>query len=378
MQQEFFGFNTIKELEDIVKKYSAMNVFLITGKKSFNLSGAEEKIKSILKDVNYIQFNSFSSNPNMEEVKLGISLYKKANPDLVVGVGGGSVLDIAKAINILAAQKEDPEIYVTGQKNLEKSSLPFIAIPATAGTGSEATRFATIYIDKTKYSLSDEKRMLPTVSIVDPSLTVSMPRYLTASTGLDALCQGIESLWAINSTDESRTYAKQAAKIAFRTIKKAVNNPDKQSRSDMAKAANLSGKAINISKTTACHSISYPITSHFGIAHGHAVALTMPQLIEFNYYVNDNDCNDKRGVDFVKKQLNEVIELIGCKTASDAKTKFNELMNDIGIESSLNKLDIDRTGVKLIIDNGFTPSRMNNNPRKITKKDLKNILEKAV
>ena len=147
---------------------------------------------------------------------------------------------------------------------------------------------------------------------------------------------------------------------------------------NMAKAANLSGKAINISKTTACHSISYPITSYFGIAHGHAVAITMPEIIKFNSRVSQSNCNDRRGVDFVKKRLKEIFKLFDCENEYDTGNRFKELMKNIGVETSLTKMNINRNGVKIILEKGFTPGRMNNNPRIIYRDDLKVILEEIL
>ena len=378
MQQEFFGFDSIKKLKELFNKYEPRHVFLVTGKKSFRLSGTEDKVKSLLGKIRYTQFNEFAANPDIREVKQGINLFKSCNPDIVVGIGGGSALDMAKTVNVLADHSEKIELYTIGKTKLEKPGRPLIAIPTTSGTGSEATYFATIYIGKKKYSIGDKALTLPTVSIVDPYLTESMPKYLTASTGLDALCQGIESLWAVDSTEESRRYAKKAVKIVVNTIEKAVNNPDKESRLNMAKAAHLSGKAINISKTTSCHSISYPITSYFGISHGHAVALTIPQLIEFNSRVSEKDCNDKRGENFVKARIKEIIGLLDAEDAVGAKRNFQTLMKKIGVEDRLGRLNIDYNGSRLIIDNGFTPDRMNNNPRVVIKDDLEKIMDEIL
>ncbi len=375
MQKEFFGYDSLQKLKVICNELKSKNVFLVTGKRSFALSGAERKVKSFLKDVKYAQFNSFDSTPTISDVKNGIVTLKKISPDLVIAIGGGSVIDMAKAINVLACNEGELALYITGKKKIEKPGLPLVAIPMTAGTGSEATSFATIYIEKAKYSLNGEKLTLPTVSIVDPSLTESMPKYITASTGMDVLCQGIESIWSIKSTEESRKYANRAVKIAFNTLEKAVNNPDKESRLKMAKAANLSGKAINISKTTASHSISYPITAHFGILHGHAVALTIPEIVEFNYNVSKKDCNDRRGVEFVKRRLNDIFKLIESKNGTQAKDKIKNLIEKIGLETRLSELNIDKKDIELIVEKGFTADRMGNNPRKIKKTELKNMLE---
>ncbi|UCH72496.1 MAG: phosphonoacetaldehyde reductase [Thermoplasmatales archaeon] len=378
MHKEFFGFGSIQKLGELIEKYQARKIFLVTGKNSFILSGAEQKIKQHTEKIKCTQFNSFGNNPDINEVKHGISIFKKINPDLVIAVGGGSVIDMAKSVNVLSYQDGKIEEYSIGKKKLKNPGKPLIAIPTTSGTGSEVTYFATIYIDKTKYSLGDKNLTLPSISIVDPSLTESLTKYLTASTGLDALCQGIESFWAVNSTKKSRKCATEAIDIAFKNIEKTVKNPDKESRLNMAKAAHLSGKAINISKTTACHSISYPITSYFGISHGHAVALTMPQFIEFNSQVSEKDCNDKRGVKLVKNRINEIIEIMGCKDIYDVKKKFQNLMREIRVGNKLSELNMDIKSIELIIEKGFTADRMNNNPRKVTEEALRKILEEIL
>lgn len=374
-QKEFFGYSSINNLKDVFNDYNAKNIFLVTGKKSYTLSGAEKKLQPLLENKSCVFFNDFSVNPDAVEVEKGIKSYKKFNPDLVLAIGGGSVIDIGKIINLLANNSGKPLDFVKRLQTPLIPGKPFVAIPTTSGTGSESTHFATIYVDKKKYSLSHKKFLLPTVSIIDPSLTLSMPAYITASTGLDALCQGIESLWAVNSNDESRKYAKQAVKLAIDNLENAVNNPDKTSRLNMAKAAHLSGKAINISKTTAAHSISYPITSYFGISHGHAVALTIGQLIELNASVSENDCNDIRGVNFVKERIDELINLFKCEDAVDAKFFVHTLLKKIGVELKLYKLSINDEARRLIVDKAFTLDRMNNNPRIVSKKDIIKMLD---
>jgi len=375
MQKEFFGYDSLQNLQGILEGQDIKKILLVTGKKSFILSGAEKKLRPFLQNKIVKTFNDFSPNPELDEVVNGIEQYKKSNPDMVIAIGGGSVLDIGKIINFLANNSGNPYDYITQLKKPTLQGKPFIAIPTTSGTGTESTHFATVYIDKKKYSMADKKLLLPQVSIVDPSLTESMPFYLTASTALDALCQSIESLWAVNSTKESRTYAREALTIAIHTIENVVNNPNKTSRLNMAKASHLSGKAINISKTTASHSISYPITSYFDIAHGHAVALTIGQLIDFNASISDKDCNDKRGVQFVKERLNEIIDLMGCDDVVDVEIFFQTLMRKIGIEPRLQRLNINDNERKLIVEEGFTKERMNNNPRRVLKKDILHMLD---
>ncbi|MFX1470818.1 MAG: phosphonoacetaldehyde reductase, partial [Promethearchaeota archaeon] len=246
----------------------------------------------------------------------------------------------------------------------------------TAGSGSEATHFAVVYIDKNKYSLLSPSYMQPEYVIVDPQFTNDLPKDLTAISGLDALTQAIESYWNINSTIKSKNYSKKAIELIMDNILTVVQKPNKESRYNMAIAANFSGKAINITKTTACHAISYPITSYFNVPHGHAVALTLPSMIAFNSNVNKEDVKDPRGVDYVKKTMKELISMIGVFSFTEAKQKITNLIKNIGLETNLSKLGIKtQEDIEVIINNGFNPERVKNNPRLLRETQLREILE---
>ncbi|MCK5473164.1 MAG: phosphonoacetaldehyde reductase, partial [Planctomycetes bacterium] len=257
IQKEYIGFGSIGELEFVLAEYSAKRIFLVTAHDSYELSGAKGNLDKIFAGCQVQRFYDFSSNPKIEDVNKGLEAFKKIRPDVVIGVGGGSVIDMAKLINFFASNELEPSEYLKNPESKINISRPLIAIPTTAGSGSEATAFAVLYIDKEKFSI-DNEFVLPDVAIVDPDLTTSLPEYITAVTGMDALCQAIESYWCINSTDESKEFAKKAIELVMKNLKTAVNNPDRNSRLAMAKAANLAGKAINITKTTAPHAISYP------------------------------------------------------------------------------------------------------------------------
>tara|TARA_Y100000034_G_C6895513_1_gene412767 strand:+ start:124 stop:1248 length:1125 start_codon:yes stop_codon:yes gene_type:complete len=371
MQKEYFGTGSIKYLKEILEKEKPNNIFLVTGKESYN-SKIKPKLEKILDNYNFIQFNEFSKNNKIEDIERGISKYNKKNYDLIVAIGGGSVIDIAKSINILSYQKYNPKQYLLKNKKLVEKNKKLVAIPTTSGTGSEATQFATVYIGKTKYSLNN-KKILPDYSIIDPELSTNLPPNITASTGMDALCQSIESYWSTKSTKKSKEYAKKAIKLSIESIEDAVNNPNKKNRIMMAKAANLAGKAINISQTTACHSISYPLTSYFGISHGHAVALTLGKMFEYNKKITVGDCIDKRGVNYVKKTMKELEEIID---SNKTNKKIDKLLEDIKLEKSLSKLGIkSNRDIEIVISHGFNPERVKNNPRKLTEEKLRKILK---
>lgn len=372
---EYLGFNSINKLKTILKKNSFKNIFLITGKDSFEKTIIKKKLLKILKNYDYIQFNDFSPNPKLNDIKRGLDLFKSQDFDVIIAVGGGSVLDMGKSISILSTNDGSPTDLILKKKEIKIKGIPLIRIPTTAGSGSEATHFAVVYIDKEKYSLAEPEYLQPEYVIVDPQFTYSLPKKLTAVSGLDALTQAIESFWNINSTDESKNYAKKAIELIMSNLIKAVNNSDKIVRYNMAIAANYAGKAINITKTTACHAISYPITSYFNIPHGHAVALTLPSMIIFNSEVSEDDIIDPRGVEYVNNVMNELISLIGASDFIEAREIIRNLIITIGLEIKLENLHIKtQEDIELIIKNGFNPERVKNNPRLLTETKLRKIL----
>jgi len=373
-QTEHVGKGTINKLKEILLKHNPKNIFLVTGRASYEKCGAKAVVDAILKGYNMVHFYDFEVNPKLKDVEEGVKVFNENNCDFVIAVGGGSVMDVAKAINIFAANEGDPLDFINKKDTIENKGKTLVAIPTTSGSGSEATNFAVIYVDKTKYSLVNNL-ILPDYAIVDYQFTYNLPKNITASSGMDALSQGIESYWSVNSTEESRNYSRETIRLAINNLLKAVNNPSEESSDNMSRAAHLAGKAINISKTTACHAVSYPITSYFNVPHGHAVALTLAPMLVYNSRIEDTDFLDKRGVDYVKNIIKEIVELIGANSIDEASHIITNLMNEIGLKTNLTDLGI-RTeeDIDIVIKNGFNPERVKNNPRQLTEDSLREIL----
>jgi len=373
-QKEYLETGILQSLEDIMSRHKLKSIFLVTGMDSYKSCGAEKMLEPILEKYKHVRFSDFSVNPKLDDVLKGVSLFHERNCDFVVAVGGGTVLDIAKLVNIFSENKADPQDYILKKEQISVKGYPLAAIPTTAGSGSEATHFAVVYIDKTKYSLAHEY-ILPDYAVVDSSLTMSLPQKITAFTGMDALCQAIESYWNVKSTEESKDYASKAIKLTIENLEHAVVKNTETSKKAMALAAHLAGKAINITQTTACHAISYPITSYFGVPHGYAVALTVPSMIVYNYGVSEDDVLDRRGADYVKETMEDLLGIIGVKNAEDAGEKISGLMSSIGLSTRLNELNITKNDIDIIVRNGFNLDRVKNNPRQITESCLRDMLE---
>jgi len=373
---EYIGFNSIRKLEIILTKNNFRKIFLITGRKSFENTNIKKIIFNILKNYELCQFNDYTLNPKVEDIKKGVELFKKEKCDVIVAIGGGTVIDIAKCISIFSTNQGKIEDFILGRARIKEKGIPTIRIPTTAGSGSEATHFAVVYIAHKKYSIAEPKYLKPHFIIVDPQFTLSLPSNISAISGMDAFCQAIESYWNINSTTKSKNYAKTSIKLIINNLLEVVKNPDNNSRYNMALAANYAGKAINITKTTACHAISYPMTSFFNVPHGQAVAITLPPMLEFNSEVSESDILDTRGLKYVKKTMKDLISIIGAKSFSEAKELIKNLMENIGLETKLINLGIKtEEDINLIIENGFNAERVKNNPRKLTESKLRKILD---
>ncbi len=370
-QKEYYGLGSIIHIEDILKIEKPQKIFLVSGKSSYRASGAKKALEDLSQNKEVTVFTDFSPNPKLKDVIKGLKLFGEEQ-DIVIAVGGGSVIDMAKLINIFAAQKHKPITYIRKEGKLENKGKPLVAIPTTAGSGTEATHFAVVYANRVKHSIAHDS-ILPAYVILDSTLTLSMPASITASTGIDALSQAIEAYWSVNSIDESRALSEKAIKLILENLKSSVYNPTLESRKAMTEAANFAGKAINIAKTTAAHALSYIFTSKFGIPHGHAVGLTLGLVLEYNAGITDKDCNDKRGMAHVNKVLDQLCLLLNCTGYIEAKNQLNKLMSDIGLEMDVKQLGVKKRDIEEIINN-VNCERLSNNPRVITKKGLSYLL----
>ncbi len=350
------------QLKQIICLYKPKSVFLVTGKGSYSFSGAKDIVDSLNKETSFVQFNDFRENPLLSDAQRGIELYNKSGCDFIVAVGGGSVIDMAKIISCMTANN-DIESIVKGVGKVSCRGPKLVVAPTTSGTGSEATHFAVLYIGKSKYSLASEY-LLPDYVILDPQLTFSTPKYITATTGLDAFSQALESYWSINSNEESLNYASEAMALAVENLPNAVNINAEDARRAMMKASFLAGKAINITKTTAPHAMSYTFTSYHDLPHGHAVALTLPFFLKYNYSLTSEECNDSRGVAFVKGQIDKLITLLGAKDIDDAVAKLKLFIESLGVEIDYKKLGLTDSDLQRAVNN-VNLQRLKNNPRRL-------------
>jgi alcohol dehydrogenase class IV len=372
-QKAFIGPGSLAHIQEIVESYRAKKVLLVTGRDSYTELGIKDALASYLEGYDVIRFYDFTPNPKLEETQAGIDLINNEKPDIAIAIGGGSVIDMGKLIVTMAAQAEkDAKKIVLDQTLVKTKGLPFVAIPTTAGTGSEATHFAVIYIDSVKYSLAHQ-HILPDYAIIDSRLTHNAPSHIIASCSMDALTQAVESYWSVGSTEESRGYASQAIRMILPVLK-SVHGTDSKAKEIMAEAAYLAGKAINISKTTAAHAISYPITTYFHVPHGHAVALLVGKFFIVHADGENAELADSRGRGYFGQIMADLFAMFGCDNGRDCCRKWYETMDEIGLQTDLQVIGIKSDADFKLIEKNISLERLNNNPVKLSEEMLRKLL----
>jgi len=363
------SFSSLDDLKKKLKDKKFSKILIICGENSFRSSGANELIDDLLINKKVEFYLKKFSHPNHKELQKIIDHIKKFSPNLIIAIGGGSVLDYAKIANVLTDSKNLENELINSTYKAKKKFTKLIAIPTTAGSGAEVTSNAVIYVNKIKYSVEDEK-LKPDFFFLIPELVMNASNKIKSSAGFDAIAQAIESLISRKSNAKSVDYAKKSLRISLKYYLDFLKNPNHENTSAMCLAANLSGRAINISKTTAPHAVSYPFTAIYNVSHGHAVSLTLNKFLKFNYQrLSLANCNFD-----LKKRFKIIFDL----SKSNNIELFNQYLINIKknakLESNFSNLgiDIQRNYSKII--SGVNLSKLSNNPVELKKTDIKKIL----
>ena len=298
-----------------------------------------------------VKFNHFQPNPQYSSVVEGVQVYRESGCDAILAIGGGSTIDVAKCIKLFANMDAGQNFL---QQTVIPNDIPLLVMPTTAGTGSEATRYAVIYQNGKKQSLTHDS-IIPSVVVLEPDVLKSLSDYQRKTTLLDALCHGIESWWSVNSTKESRRYSEQAIKDIL-LYKNAYLDNSEDGNAGMLWAAHIAGKAINIAQTTAGHAMCYKLTSLHGLSHGHAAALCVDVL--WQYMVEHIDgCIDHRGKGYLKQIMDRIALAFGCTNVNDASHLFTELLTSLNMKApEIRKSDIPELAASV------NPERLRNHP----------------
>ena len=361
--------NSKNDIQKFLKDSGFKKIFILCGKKSFINSGADILIKEIaaLKEIKF--FYKTSELPILEELNQIIKEIKYFKPDLILAVGGGAIIDYAKIANVVDLRPDLADLIVNYSYPFKKKYTKLAVIPTTAGSGAEVTSNAVIYVDGVKHSFESEL-LIPDYFFLIPDFLISAPSQIKASAGFDAIAQALESLVSKKSNNQSIEFALKSLKISTNSFIPFLNDPNMKNATEMSIASNLAGKAINISKTTVPHAVSYPFTSLYNIGHGHAVSLFFENFFKFNY-----DNIEKSETNFnLKERFDLIFNLFDVKNINDFCSKIILIKEKANLEDNLSKLNINiKNDIEGIIS-GVNLLRLGNNPVRINDKNILQVI----
>ena len=370
----FFGNGKLNQLGEIASRFGEKAIISIRGD-SVKSSGLLQQLKVILRQckISCAVFNAPSSEPQIEDIDEGATFCRKEKPDFVIGIGGGSAIDTGKAISSLATNSGTIMNYLEGVGDgwqLENPSLPYIAIPTTGGTGTEATKNAVIASRKLNFKRSIRSPFLfPDVAIVDPLLTLSVPPQITAETGMDAMTQLIEAYVTKKRQPLINAIALEGIKIAGKKLRRAVQNGrDEQARQAMSFASLLSGISLANAGLGAAHGIAASLGAYLDIPHGRACSIALPKVMHLN-------------LPACQEQYAEIGAVLGAseKFSLDQKAVYaieymQQLSKDIGIPDRLKVSDLQKDELNQLVS-GSRGSSMKGNPIELSDDDIRNLLQ---
>ncbi len=356
-----FGRGSVSRLADHVKSLGGTKVLLVTDP-GIAEAGHMEWVMMILTKagIDVLSYTDVRENPTTEDVSSCVDKAKDQGIDLIVGLGGGSSLDTAKGCNFILTNGGIMKDY-WGSGKAEKEMLPLIAIPTTAGTGSECQSYAIIADSDTHVKMAcGDKKAAARIAILDPELSVTQPGKVTSHTGIDALSHAIETSVTTKKSDVSYQYSKLAFNLLNDSFETVLKDPkDIEARSKMILGAAYAGTAIETSMLGAAHAAANPLTAQFGIIHGAALGVILPHVIRYN----SEDPNAKD----VYEDLYD----------GDLSQRVNELLDIAGISRELSSFGVDRENFESLSKDASSQWTGTFNPRIVGVNDFADLYESA-
>ncbi|HDM10140.1 MAG: iron-containing alcohol dehydrogenase [Deltaproteobacteria bacterium] len=371
-----FGSGAINQLPSEIKSLGGGKVFLITDKGIVN-AGLARKITDLLDNakIKYSVFDAVEPDPRYEIVEKTLRILREEKTDLVLGLGGGSSIDIAKTTAALGLNRGPVSQYF-GIDLIPKAGLPSIIIPTTAGTGSEVTPIAILSDEKEKLKKGIvSSHLFPSIALLDPDLTIGLPPNITASTGMDALIHAIEAYTSVNATSLTDLLAYRAMELLYQNIRAAyANGSNLEARSAMLEGSLLAGMAFANAGVTAVHAFAYPIGAEFHIPHGVANTLMLPHVMRFNLLGNVPKFARIAAAFGIPSAGMTILTM-----AEKAVEAIERLADDLKVPRHLKEFGIRQEHIPQLAEGVMKVTRLlANNPRTLTLQDAQEIYKAAL
>lgn len=369
------GPGCVKKISEEINSRGLKKALIVCGKRS---SKSEEfkGVTDLLEETNidYVVYPGSQPNPTVKNVMDGVEILKENDCDFVISYGGGSPHDCAKGIALVATNGGNIKDY-EGINKSKKPQLPLISINTTAGTASEMTVFSIITDEDRHVKMAIvDKNVTPILAVNDPELMVSMPKSLTAATGMDALTHAVEAYVSTAATPVTDACAQKAIELISQYLRDAVEDgTNMEARDMMAYAEYLAGMAFNSASLGYVHAIAHQLGGFYNLPHGVCNAILLPEVQEFNSRVSSNKLKDI--AKFMGVDTSNMSDEEGAKSCINA---IRKLSSDVGIPSGLNELGVKAEDFDTLADNALKDACGLTNPIKATHQDVKDILSKAM
>ena len=375
-ETSYFGAGSRKVIAEEVAKRGYKKALVVTDKDLVKF-GVAAQVTDVLKaaGIPFEMFDEEKPNPTVKNVKNGIAAFKAAGADFIVAIGGGSSMDTSKAVGIIINNPEFADVTsLEGVANTKKKSVPVIALPTTAGTAAEVTiNYVITDEENVKKMVCVDPNDIPTLAIIDPELMLSMPRGLTAATGMDALTHAIEGLITLGAWEMSDMFEIKAIEMIAKWLPKAVENPsDIEARDGMATAQYIAGMAFSNVGLGLVHGMAHPLGAYYDIPHGVANALLLPFVMEYNK-------------EAAKAKYRTIAEAMGVDTsamdddqaAQAAVDAVKALAVKVRIPQHLSELGVPESGLPTLAQAAFNDVCTPGNPRKAVVEEILEVYKKA-
>lgn len=375
-ETSYFGAGSRKVIAEEVAKRGYKKALVVTDKDLVKF-GVAAQVTDVLKaaGIPFEMFDEVKPNPTVKNVKNGIAAFKAAGADFIVAIGGGSSMDTSKAVGIIINNPEFADVTsLEGVANTKKKSVPVIALPTTAGTAAEVTiNYVITDEENVKKMVCVDPNDIPTLAIIDPELMLSMPRGLTAATGMDALTHAIEGLITLGAWEMSDMFEIKAIEMIAKWLPKAVENPSNiEARDGMATAQYIAGMAFSNVGLGLVHGMAHPLGAYYDIPHGVANALLLPFVMEYNK-------------EAAKAKYRTIAEAMGVDTsamdddqaAQAAVDAVKALAVKVRIPQHLSELGVPESGLPTLAQAAFNDVCTPGNPRKAVVEEILEVYKKA-
>jgi len=370
------GAGSLETVGAEVKRLGGTRVFVV-GDPNLQKSGVTDRVMGLLaaQELKTSLFTAVEPEPSVGSVEQAAAAAREFGCDALVGVGGGSAMDTAKAVAVLVRNPGPLENYL-GIGLVKQRGVPSVLIPTTSGTGAEITPNALFYVPAAKEKKAVVSPLtIPDVAIIDPLLTLTVPSAVTAATGMDALSHAVEAYTSLNASPLTDLYALEAIRLIGRHLRTAVaNGSDVEARDGMARASMYAGVAIGNAGTNIVHALAYPLQGQHRITHGVANSLLLPYGMEYNALSN----LDKFAA--VAAALGEPLAGLSPRAAAGRSAEACRLLSlDVGIPQKMGEVGIKAEHLAALVEGAMAMTRLwANNPRQVRPADARAIFERAL